>query len=139
MYLRVMITAISLVMCVTTANSQQPVKVPMSQKKYAIPKENIKKLVPDMGGAFATDQIMVDGKKIGYMYREKPDRPDDSGWRFFSGDEDQSYVDDPSHTAIYAVNTLANYDPDIIPYLNIAPPCAFEKIKGSSKYRMVRQ
>jgi hypothetical protein len=126
-------------MSVATANSQQPDPGPMNQKKYAIPKENIKKLVLDMGGAFATDQIMVDGKKIGYMYREKPNRPDDSGWRFFSGDEDQSYVDDLSHTAIYAVNTMANYDPDIIPYLNISPPCAFEKIKGTTKYRRVKQ
>jgi len=34
-------------------------------------------------------------------------------------------------------NTVANYDPDIIPYLNTQPPCAFEKISGTNKYRRV--
>jgi hypothetical protein len=112
---------------------------PMSQKKFAISKENIRSLVPSMGGGFATDRIMVDGKKVGYMYREAPDRPEDSGWRFFAGDEDEAYIDDPSHTGIYAVNTVANYDPDIIPYLDTEAPCAFEKIEGTNKYRRVKQ
>jgi hypothetical protein len=121
------------------ASSQQPVGAPMSQKKFAITKENIRELVPSMGAAFATDRIMVEGKKVGYMYRENANRQDDSGWRFFSGDEDQAYIDDASHTGIYAVNTVANYDPDIIPYLNTPAPCAFEKIDGSNKYRRVEQ
>ncbi len=91
-----------------------------------------------MGGAFATDRITVDGQKVGYMYREKASRNEDSGWRFFAGDEDQAYIDDLSHTEIYAVNTVANYDPDIIPYLETAAPCAFEKILGTNKYRRVQ-
>jgi hypothetical protein len=121
------------------ASSQQPVGATMSQKKFAISKENIRELVPPMGAAFATDRIMIEGKKVGYMYRETTKRQDDSGWRFFSGDEDQTYIDDTSHTGIYAVNTVANYDPDIIPYLNTPAPCAFEKIEGSHKYRRVEQ
>jgi hypothetical protein len=90
-----------------------------------------------MGSAYATDRIMVDGKKIGYMYRESSDAEYDSGWRFFSGDEDQSYLDDPSNSALYEVNTVANYDPDIIPYLETPAPCAFEKISGKSEYLAV--
>ncbi len=111
----------------------------MDQKKFAISKEKIRKLVPSMGGSFATDGIVVEGKKIGYMYREVPDRPGDSGWRFFAGDEGQAYIEELSHTGIYAVNTVANYDPDIIPYLNTPAPCAFEKIEGTHKYRRVKQ
>jgi len=91
-----------------------------------------------MGGAFATDRITVDGQKIGYMYREKTLREEDSGWRFFAGDEDQAYIDDLRHTEIYAVNTIANYDPDIIPYLDTPAPCAFEKIQGTRKYQRVK-
>jgi len=134
-----MIVGILLLSVSIAVLAQQSEENHMIKKKYAINKENIKKLVDDMRGAFATDQIMVDGKKIGYMYREKPDRPDDSGWRFFSGNEDQAYVDDLSHTAIYTVNTISNYDPDIIPYLNTPPPCAFEKIVGTHKYVKVKQ
>jgi hypothetical protein len=107
----------------------------MMKKRFAIPASKIKELVQPMGGCFITDRVTVDGLKIGYMYRELPDRPEDSGWRFFSGDESQEYINDLSHTGVYEVNTAANYDPDIIPYLETPPPCAFEKIPGKRKYR----
>ncbi len=110
-----------------------------SKKKYAIPGAKIRALVPHIGMAFATDRIMVDGKKVGYMYREAPDNAGDSGWRFFSGDEDQKYLDDPRNTDIYAVNTIANYDPDVIPYLDTPAPCAFEKVPGTNRYRPTKQ
>ena len=89
----------------------------MTKKKFKLTATEIKDLVFGLGECLATDHITVDGKKIGYMYREEPDRPEDSGWRFFSGEETQDYVDDPSHIEIYDVNTIANYDSDIIPYL----------------------
>ena len=105
------------------------------KKRFAIRAE--KELVPPMGGCFITDRVMVDGLKIGYMCREVPTRPEDSGWRFFSGDESQEYIDDLTHTGVYEVNTAANYDPDIIPYLETLPPCAFEKTPGSHEYERV--
>ncbi len=103
-------------------------------KNFAIPKENIKALVPSMGWCFATDRIMVDGARVGYMYREAPDSAEDSGWRFFAGDESEEYIDETSHTGIYAVNTVANYDPDIIPYLDTPPLCRYEKEKSGKGY-----
>lgn len=90
-----------------------------------------------MGGCFMTDRVAVDGLEIGYMYREEPTRPEDSGWRFFSGDESQEYIDDLTHTHVYDVNTAANCDPDIIPYLDTLPPCAFEKVPGAHEYQRV--
>jgi hypothetical protein len=104
-------------------------------KQFAIPGDKIRQLVPAMGSCLITDRVTVAGLKIGYMYREEPDRPEDSGWRFFSGEESQDFVDDPSHIGLYAVNTAANYDPDIISYLDTPAPCAFEKDAG--KYRRV--
>jgi hypothetical protein len=107
-------------------------------KEFFLSREQIKQLVAaNLGGCFITDRVTVDGMKIGYMYREEPDRAEDSGWRFFSGDEAQDYIDDLSHTGVYAVNTAANYDPDIIPYLDTPAPCAFEKIEGSNRYQRV--
>jgi hypothetical protein len=106
------------------------------EKRFYIPKEQVKRLLPPMGGCFITDRVMVDGLKIGYMYREQPNRPEDSGWRFFAGDESPAYIDDLSHTGVYAVNTAANYDAEIIPYLDTPAPCAFEK-DFDGKYRRV--
>ena len=87
------------------------------KKRFRLDKSEIRELVPDMGFCLATDMITVDGKKVGYMYREAPDEESDSGWRFFSGQESDDYANNPDNIELYAVNTIANYDPDIIPYL----------------------
>ena len=139
MHLRHFAFAIALVFVSPYALSQKPESPAMNTKKFAIPKEKIRSLVSSIGGGLATDKIMVEGRKIGYMYREATRKPEDSGWRFFAGDEDQAYINDLKHTGVYAVNTVANYDPDIIPYLDTPAPCAFEKIEGTSKYRRVEQ
>lgn len=106
----------------------------MTEKKFFIPGDAIRRLVPHNGGCLASDRIMVDGADVGYMYCEDTDRPADTGWRFFAGEEDEDYDKDPNNFGIYAVNTVANYDPDIIPYLDTEPPCAFEKVPGKSEY-----
>jgi hypothetical protein len=108
-------------------------------KKYAIPREQLRQLLPAMGGCLATDRILVDGEPIRFMYRvvPNPNQPLDNGWRFFAGDETDAYLADPDHTAIYALNTVANFDLDILPYLNTPAPCAFEKIPGGHAYRPV--
>lgn len=61
------------------------------------------------------------------MYRETPDNDTDSGWRFFSGDETQEYADNPAHFELYDVNTVANYDPEIIQYFDAPAHSAFER------------
>lgn len=52
------------------------------------------------------------------MYRTKPHNVQDSGWAFLAGDESQEYMDNPNNHNIYNVNTIANYDPQIIPLLD---------------------
>jgi len=61
------------------------------------------------------------------MYREEPDTEFDSGWRFLSGLETDAYVDDLANVGLYDVNTIANYDRDIIPLLDAPPGSAFER------------
>jgi len=48
-------------------------------------------------------------------------------------------VDDAANTSVYAVNTIANYDPDIISHLETPAPCAFEKVRDTHKYERVEQ
>lgn len=105
-------------------------------KKFKIPGEQIKRLIPNMGGCFATDRITVDGAPIGYMYREQPDKGFfDSGWRFFAGDESEEYSDNPDNFAIYDLNTICNYDPAIIPFLDAPVDSAFGRIPGTDKFQ----
>src|SRR2546421_12915556 len=99
----------------------------MPEKQFKIAGNGIKPLVQGRGGCYATDMITVEGHRVGYMYREKPDFAEDSGWRFFSGKEPPEYLEDPNHTQIYDVNTIANYDAAIIPFLSAPAGSAFER------------
>lgn len=73
------------------------------------------------------------------MYRDYPDNEIDSGWRFMSGTESQKYMDDPSNLEIYDVNTIANYDPAIVPYLAAPVGSAFERTPGTSTFAEVTE
>ena len=106
----------------------------MTTKRFKIPGDQIKPIAPGRGSCFATDHITVDGKKVGFMYRERPRDQYDSGWRFFSGSEGQCYVDDPKNLAIYDVNTIANYDVAIVPYLDAAVGSAFGRVAGTERF-----
>ena len=75
------------------------------------------KIIP--AGCIASNKVMVDGRQVGYMYREEPvSKWPDSGWRFFAGDEDEEYTDNPDNINIFSLNTICNYDSAIIPYLD---------------------
>ena len=78
------------------------------EKKFLLSAEQIRPLAPGRGGCYATDRITVDGERVGYMYRESSDFGSDSGWRFFSGDESQEYVDDPAAFALVMMNDHAH-------------------------------
>ena len=106
-------------------------------KNFKLKPDEIRQLVDSMGGCLATDKITVDGLLVDYMYREDSDYEHDSGWRFFSGTEDQDYVDDPNNIMIYAVNTIANYDKAIIPYLNLPVGVELERIRGTNEFRII--
>ena len=95
--------------------------VPPRKKEYRLWAPEFKLYLTDWdgpSGCFATDHITVLGKKVGWCYREQPSegRPD-SGWRFFSGEESEDYVNDARNTEVYDLNTICNYDPDILPLL----------------------
>ena len=76
------------------------------------------------GYVMATKMLVDGGRKVRFMYREAPDGPQDSGWRFFCGDEDDTYVNNPEHIAIYNINSILEIDRSILPYLQAAEGAA---------------
>jgi hypothetical protein len=101
-----------------------------AEKQFRLKADQIKPIATGRGACFATDMITVEGKKVAFMYREAPDFQEDSGWRFFSGFESDEYANDPDRVAIYDVNTIANYDPEIVVLLDAPVGSVFERTSG---------
>lgn len=95
-------------------------------KRFRKNADDFKPLVFGRGACIASDRITVDGQRVGYCYREKPDDID-SGWRFFAGDESEAYTSDPGNFEMYDCNTIANYDPEIVALLDAPPGSAFAR------------
>jgi hypothetical protein len=106
----------------------------LMSERFGLDASEIKPLVVGRGSCLASNRITFDSQRVGFMYREAPDHADDSGWRFFAGDETQEYADEPKNFKIYNVNTIANYDPDIIAYLDAPPRSAFERRRGQTRF-----
>ena len=85
------------------------------------------------GYVMASKMLVENERKVRFMYREEPSvntrvkRGQDSGWRFFCGDEDQDYLDNPDNIAIYDVDTIIAIDKSVTPYLNSVSGAAFER------------
>ncbi len=107
------------------------------RKTFKLSADQIRPMAVGFGGCIATDKITVDGLPVRFMYREAPNNPLDSGWRFLSGVESDDYMDDPANHAVYDVNTIANFDPSITPFIDAPEGSMFEKAPDSIQFRAV--
>ncbi len=103
---------------------------PAQEKVFAIPAADIRPMLRQWEGprgCFATDHITVLNTGVGFCYREKPENEEfpDSCWRFFSGQETQEYVDDFRNTSVFDLNTIVNYDPELLTILDAPYGSAF--------------
>ncbi|MEZ4223637.1 MAG: DUF2185 domain-containing protein [Polyangiaceae bacterium] len=85
-------------------------------KRFKLSREQIRPLIPAMGGCIATDGVTVEGKPVAFMNRGAPVNPQDSGW-FITAGESAEYLNDRSHLDVYDLNTIANCDPRIVRFL----------------------
>jgi hypothetical protein len=92
-----------------------------------------------VGYIIASAQVIHGGYPIGYLYRETPDNPNDSGWRVFSGLETQAYADDPANFAQYNASTVVELHPDIRPLLGHDFPIARERVADTEEFVVVER
>lgn len=104
-------------------------------KKYLRIDDTLQELVKPMGYCIASDRITIDGAKIGFMYREKREDEDDSGWRFIAGDEDEDFMENNLNFMMFDVNYIANLDSAIIPYLQQKTGSEFERVEGKDEFQ----
>lgn len=89
-------------------------------------------------GYIIASKLVSEGRKeVGYLYREEPTDEMDSGWRVFSGEEDQEFADDADNFAIYNASTIVEIDPSIADLLLSPPGAAFERDSTTGQFGAV--
>ena len=88
----------------------------------------------NFGYVIASKMLTDNKRKVRFMYREEPSNDQDSGWRFFCGDEDQEYADNPDSFAVYDINTILAIDSSIRNYLDSAAGTALEREDENSVF-----
>jgi len=109
------------------------------KKKFKLRPEEIVTLIPSMGGGMISDQIAVEGLPVGYMCRQAPNHAADSGWTFMSGRESQAYADDPKNWTMCDLNTIANFDRAVVPYLGLPIGTRLDRVAGTPDFHPVEK
>jgi len=76
---------------------------------------------------FVTNNVLYDGRPVGYLYREEPDYDDDSGWRFTAGDETDEYMEDAKNSSYVSLGAVLREDDSVINLLDRESSVAFAR------------
>jgi hypothetical protein len=76
---------------------------------------------------FVTNNILYEGQPVGYLYREEPDKEDDSGWRFTTGSETNEYMDDSNNISYVSLGAVLREDDSFVGLLEREEGVAFAK------------
>jgi hypothetical protein len=90
--------------------------------------------IVELGAIVASLRVARDRKPVGSLYRVAPENDSDSGWRVFSGDEIDEYLDDAANFSMCDVATLLAVDPRVAPLLGREAPVAFELDDASGDF-----
>ncbi|MFC5044126.1 DUF2185 domain-containing protein [Aquimarina hainanensis] len=77
----------------------------------------------NIGAIFISNRILQDKEPPTWMYREEPSNEGDSGWRVFSGNEDDEYLDNPDNFKLVSADQLIKIDNEI--KVNLLAPYGF--------------
>lgn len=87
--------------------------------------------------ALVSKMCMESGNTIRFLYREKADREQDSGWRMFTGLESDEYNNDSSNIRIVNVGYLIEKDPTLLEPLKGGFGSVYERDKKNKPWRKV--
>lgn len=87
--------------------------------------------------AVVSAAVAREDRPVRWMYREAPDRDADSGWRVFSGDESQDYLDESANAAIVPLRELIEADPALEQFFRSPAPIAYERASPEEPFSEV--
>lgn len=91
---------------------------------------------PPIGGLMVSKMVVEENIKPRFMYREKRTRPEDSGWRIFTGFETEAYNDDPDNIGFYNPSTILKIDSSIKDLLLKGIGSVYEKGDNDDWYKV---
>lgn len=83
---------------------------------------------------YVTNRVLRDGARVGYLYREAPDRDDDSGWRLTANDESDEYMDNAGNCAYVSLGAVLSKDDSFIGLLDSPEGSAFVRDVSSGQF-----
>ena len=87
--------------------------------------------------ALVSRKIVDDGLPVRFLYRQEPDNEQDSGWRMFSGFEDEVYVDNPQNIALVQLSVFGDRDKRVDALLDEPAGSVFERKPGQDEFARV--
>ena len=106
-------------------------------------------VIPDWDGpmlCYASDRVAQDGCRVRLMDRLLPEREDmgwESGWAFYSGDEEEVYGEgdeyDGAHCGYYDIRDICRIAPDILPFLKLPYGTTQMRGRDGAWYEVTRE
>ncbi len=87
--------------------------------------------------AFVSKKVVEDGGCVRFLYREEPDREQDSGWRAFAGGETDDYANDASNVLPMPLRDLLERDASIEETLRAPVGSMFERESCDALFTLV--
>lgn len=87
--------------------------------------------------ALVSKMCVEDGNIIRFLYREKPDREQDSGWRMFTGLESEEYNNAPGNIRLVKVGYLLDKDPTLLQPLKGGQGSVYEREEKDKPWQKV--
>lgn len=87
--------------------------------------------------ALVSAMCLEEDECVRFLYREEPDREEDSGWRMFSGHETDEYNDDPDNIAVVDIGWMLDKDPSLLEPLKQGTGAVFERDEKDSPWQPV--
>lgn len=89
------------------------------------------------GYVLASKELIDNKMPILYMYKEKPDNNQDSGWRFFSGNETEEFLNDVNNIVMCDIKTIVDIDPSIVGLLFWPYDMSFTRNSSTDFFQLV--
>lgn len=87
--------------------------------------------------ALVSKMCLEKGEAVRFLYREKADQKEDSGWRMFSGHESSEYTEDSSNITLLNVGFMLDRDPSLLEPLKENIGAVFERDEMGAPWRKI--